>query len=93
MDQGIVNHSSALRRELVTMVLVPQCPTKTCKWGKKKQRVSSIEAKEGAVQAMCFGNYSLAIDHSPPVENVASLVNGFLIHVVVSHRHLHVTVA
>jgi hypothetical protein len=38
-------------------------------------------------------NYSLAIDHRPPVENVASLVNGFLIHVVVSHRHLHVTVA
>ena len=36
---------------------------------------------------------SLAIDHCPPVENVASLVNGFLIHVVVSHRHLHVTVA
>jgi hypothetical protein len=35
----------------------------------------------------------LGIDHSPPVENVASLVNGFLIHVVVSHRHLHVTVA
>jgi hypothetical protein len=36
---------------------------------------------------------SLGIDHSPPVENVASLVNGFLVHVVVSHRHLHVTVA
>jgi hypothetical protein len=36
---------------------------------------------------------SLAIDYCPPVENVASLVNGFLIHVVVSHRHLHVTVA
>jgi hypothetical protein len=30
----------------------------------------------------------LAIDHSAPVENVASLVNGFLIHVVVSHRRL-----
>jgi len=40
-----------------------------------------------------LGNYSLAIDHCPPVENLASLVNGFLIHVVVSHRHLHVTVA
>jgi len=36
---------------------------------------------------------SLTIDHCPPVENVASLVNGFLIHVVVSHRHLRVTVA
>ena len=36
---------------------------------------------------------SLAIDHSPPVENVTSLVKGFFIHVVVSHRHLHVTVA
>ena len=36
---------------------------------------------------------SLAIDQCPPVENVASFVNGFLIHVVVSHRHLHVTVA
>ena len=67
-----------------------------CDWSAKWKvltKISSIEAKEGAVQAMCFGNYSLAIDHSPPVENVASLVNGFLIHVVVSHRHLHVTVA
>jgi hypothetical protein len=36
---------------------------------------------------------ALAIDDRPPVENLASLVNGFLIHVVVSHRHLHVTVA
>ena len=39
------------------------------------------------------GGSSLAIDHCPPVENVACLVNGFLVHVVVSHRHLHVTVA
>ena len=34
----------------------------------------------------------LGIDQCSPVENVASLVNGFLIHVVISHRHLHVTV-
>jgi len=36
---------------------------------------------------------SLGIDHGPPVENVARLVNGLLIHVVVSHRHLHGPVA
>jgi hypothetical protein len=35
----------------------------------------------------------LSIDDCPPIENVACLVNGFLVHVVVSHRHLHVTVA
>ena len=39
------------------------------------------------------GGSALAMDQRPPVENVASLVNGLLIHVVVSHRHLHVTVA
>ena len=54
--------------------------------------VDEIKSAGGhANQAL--GNYSLAIDHCPPVENVASLVNGFLVHVVVSHRHLHVTVA
>jgi hypothetical protein len=39
------------------------------------------------------GESFLAIDHCPPVENIACFVNGLLIHVVVSHCHLHVTVA
>jgi hypothetical protein len=61
--------------------------------GKYFTKISSIEAKKVPYKPCALGNYSLAIDHSPPVENLASLVNGFLIHVVVSHRHLHVTVA
>lgn len=64
-----------------------------CKGESTLTKISSIEAKEGAVQACALGNYSLAIDYRPLIENVASLVNGLLIHVVVSHRHLHVTVA
>ena len=60
--------------------------------GEGVRPVTSIKCDHRLLISASRGS-SLAVDHCPPVENVASLVNGFLIHVVVSHRHLHVTVA
>jgi hypothetical protein len=64
----------------------------------KKEEII-VEVKKTHIQCVmrllisASGGSSLAIDHCSPVENVACFVNGFLVHVVVSHRHLHVTVA